>query len=830
MTETQAKESEATPLNIEAEQALLGILMYDNEAFYQFENLESGHFYEPLHARLFAVIATRITAGQLAEPITIDGALTGDAAYVELGGLRYLADLVDSAPPSRNGPEYATQIIDTAIRRELLKLSGETKARATDYSATAREQLEAIEGVLFDLAETKRDAHGFQSFSDALDGALAIAEAAAAHAGEVSGLSTGLIDMDSRLGGLHPSALLILAARPAMGKEQPVDCGVLTPTGWRTMGSLAVGDEVIGSSGRPVKVIGVYPQGVKQAYRVTFRDMTSTECGEEHLWAVNPSFGRKRHQRQVMTLKQMIVGGVSRPRGGRTHAKWRIPLVEPVEYAPCAQLRIPPYVLGVLIGDGSLSGSDLRFSNHDQDADIRGRVAALMPDIHLAENRSGACPYFDMRGPGKKNLAAALQSYGLRVRSAEKAIPEAYMFASANDRFALLRGLMDTDGSCSNTGSAVFHTISPVLAEQFGALARSLGALAMVRRYDRTAQGKPVEFQVRIRASFCPFLTARKAASWRPVEVSRYIWKVERSRVTEQVCIQVDAPDSLYVTDNYIVTHNTALATSIAFNIAKTFEAKALPDGTITAARGGRVGFFSLEMSKEELAGRILSDVSGVSGDKIRKGEIDAMQFSRYRDAAKLLRSIPLHIDETGGLRIDKLCARARRLKRTKGLDVLFVDYLQLAQGTEKTKGNRVQEIGEITGALKALAKELKIPVVALSQLSRQVESRDDKRPKLSDLRESGSIEQDADVVMFIYREAYYLENAEPKENTPEHMTWQENMDQARGVAEVIVSKQRHGPTGTVRLHFDGATTKFTNLAREQTDYARSAGLHYSEN
>ncbi len=482
-------EAEALPLNIEAEQALLGALMYDNEAFYLIEALEPAHFYEPAHQRLFGAISRRITGGQLAEPITLDGEFSGDPAFIELGGLQYLADLVDRAPPSRNIPDYAAQIIDRSIRRELLRLAGETKSRAVDYAATAREQLEAIEGALFGLAETKRDAQGFHEFSTALDGAMALAEAAASTGDGVSGISTGLADLDSRLGGLHGSALIILAGRPGSGK--------------------------------------------------------------------------------------------------------------------------------------------------------------------------------------------------------------------------------------------------------------------------------------------------------------------------------------------------TALATSIAFNIAKTFEAKALPDGSIVPARGGRVGFFSLEMSKEELAMRIISDVSKVAGEKIRKGEIDIHQLSRMRDASKLLRSMPLHIDETGGIRIDKLCSKARRLKRTKGLDVLFVDYLQLSTGTERSRGQgRVQEISEITAALKSLAKELNIPVIALSQLSRKVEERDDKKPKLSDLRESGSIEQDADAVCFIFREAYYLEQSEPKEGTTEHFAWSEKMDQARGVAEVIIAKQRHGPTGTVRLHFDGETTRFTNLANSQTHH-QSDSLDY---
>jgi replicative DNA helicase len=187
----------------------------------------------------------------------------------------------------------------------------------------------------------------------------------------------------------------------------------------------------------------------------------------------------------------------------------------------------------------------------------------------------------------------------------------------------------------------------------------------------------------------------------------------------------------------------------------------------------------------------------------------------RLSDAAREMQAIPLYIDETGGITISQLTARARRLKRQRGLDVLVVDYIQLLSGSARKNDGRVQEITEITTGLKALAKELNVPVVALSQLSRQVESRDDKRPQLSDLRESGSIEQDADVVMFVFREEYYLKNKEPRAGTEEHIKWQSEMEQVHGVAEVIIGKQRHGPTGTVPVQFDAEVTRFSSLTRE---------------
>jgi replicative DNA helicase len=211
-----------------------------------------------------------------------------------------------------------------------------------------------------------------------------------------------------------------------------------------------------------------------------------------------------------------------------------------------------------------------------------------------------------------------------------------------------------------------------------------------------------------------------------------------------------------------------------------------------------------------------------VPSDKIRKGEITATEFGRIRDASLEISEAPLYIDDTGGISLGKLAARCRRLKRTIGLDLIVVDYLQLVTINEGARvENRVLEVSQITQGLKSLAKELDVPVLAAAQLSRQVENRDDKRPQLADLRESGSIEQDADVVMFIYREAYYLSRTEPKEGTAEHLAWQEKIDPVRNLAEVIIGKQRHGPIGSVRLHFDADLTKFSNHAREGRYEAR---------
>jgi replicative DNA helicase len=260
----------------------------------------------------------------------------------------------------------------------------------------------------------------------------------------------------------------------------------------------------------------------------------------------------------------------------------------------------------------------------------------------------------------------------------------------------------------------------------------------------------------------------------------------------------------------------TALATNIAYHVARAHRSEHRPDGSEETVDGAVVGFFSLEMSAEQLATRIISEQAAIPSERIRRGKIDKDEFDRLVEASQNLQALPLYIDQTGGISVAQLAARARRLKRQRSLGLIIVDYLQLLTGSSRRAAEgRVQEITEITTRLKALAKELNVPIVALSQLSRQVEQREDKRPQLADLRESGSIEQDADVVMFVFREEYYVERRQPREGTPDHLTWQDEMASVEGLAEAIIAKQRHGPTGTVRLQFQADVTRFSDYVAQ---------------
>lgn len=816
------------PSNIEAEQALLGALLYDNAAYERLsDRLQARHFYEPFHQRLFAALEIHIRKGQLAEPILLADEFKRDPAFEELGGLRYLADLVDRAPPAANAPDYARAIYDLALRRDLIRIGGEitVEAQAHDADVSARDQIETAEQKLYTLAESGTSSTGFIPFADALTGAVQMAAEAYSRDGGLAGVSTGLTDLDKQLGGLHPSDLLILAGRPSMGKAQPLDARVLTTGGWTTMGELRPGDRLASVDGEPSLVSGIFPQGERQLFRVTFSDGRSTECCAEHLWRVH--YRDWEAPRVLSTDKVASMLQRVRYRG----RLWIDPFQG--DFASKQAVPLDPWVLGALLGDGKLSGGSAMFSSADPDMleQLQARLGnsfalraaggydhrIVQSTPHRRTGVQGVAP-----NPLKEALVE-LELWGLR--SEQKFVPPAYLQTSREDRLALLRGLIDTDGWVEAWGSVRYCTASHQLALDVQTLVRSVGGICSIAEkqtrythHGEKREGLPAyvcNIQHDSPELFVSLVRKREKIGQRQRTKRLTFAAIKPTRIAAAQCIAVTHPSRLYVTDDFIVTHNTALATNIAFHVARNYAWEPQPDGSRKTVNGGVVAFFSLEMSAEQLAMRLLADVSGVSSDRLRKGEIDASEFGRVRDGAIEVQEAPLFIDATGGLSISKLTARARRLKRQHGLDLIVVDYLQLVT-TDGSKGdNRVQEVSAITGGLKALAKELGVPVIALSQLSRQVENREDKRPQLSDLRESGSIEQDADVVMFVYREAYYLSRAEPREGTPEHMTWQEDLEKINNVAEVIIGKQRHGPIGTVKLHFHGDTTKFGNLARE---------------
>jgi replicative DNA helicase len=564
------------------------------------------------------------------------------------------------------------------------------------------------------------------------------------------------------------------------------------------MGELRLGDELASVDGRRSLVSGIFPQGVKPVFRVTFSDGRSTTCTGEHLWRVH-----YRGWPDARVLETSQVAELLRKKRYR-HRLW---IDAPSgDFGHSQALPVDPFVLGALLGDGSLLGSSQRFSTAENE--MLDRIleratpafalrAAGGYDWRIVQtagaHRSGVA------GVSPNGLVDALRGLGLWGKRAEsKFIPDVYLDASRADRVELLRGLMDSDGWVERRGRMRFCSTSERLAHQVADLVRSLGGWCSVRSRRTTYRVRGVK-KVGRTAFVCNVhhsdpkgmfhLSAKEDRAqhaprrrWRPVFTA-----IEPVGAAETQCIAVTHPSRLYLTDDYVVTHNTAFALNIAQHVG--------------IALRGRVLVLSLEMSSQQIVQRMLCSEAKVDSQAVRTGYLTSSDWHRLTAAAGRLSEASIFIDDSPGLTVLEARAKARRMKAEHGLDLLVIDYLQLMRGRAAME-SRQQEISEISRSLKALAKELNIPVVALSQLSRAVEARQarDFKPQLSDLRESGALEQDADVILFLYRSSQYKEDLPPDE---------------KNIAEVIIGKQRNGPVGTVKVVFLPQYARFENVAEQ---------------
>jgi len=471
------------------------------------------------------------------------------------------------------------------------------------------------------------------------------------------------------------------------------------------------------------------------------------------------------------------------------------------DFGDPSPLPVDPWVLGALLGDGNLTGSTVRFSTavaamRDR---LQARIAETLELAHagrvdwrIVQRHRGHVR--GVSGMAANPLSSTIRKLGLwGLQSHEKFIPRAYLDATRNDRLDLLRGLLDTDGWVERFGTIRFATSSRRLADDVVELVRSLGGWCRMH-VKKTSFSYPGERRLGRDSFVCTIHhrdpksllllsdkqdRARDAPSRRkrPTFAS-----IAPSRTTATQCIAVSHPSRLYVTDDYVVTHNTALALNIGEHVALN--------------TGMPVAVFSMEMGAAQLALRLIGSVGRLDQHKLRTGRLGPEDWDKLSTALGRLNEAPILIDETPALNAIEVRSRARRLMKQYGkLGLVIVDYLQLMQATT-TGENRATEISEISRSMKSLAKELSVPVVALSQLNRSLEQRPNKRPVMSDLRESGAIEQDADVIVFIYRDEVY---------NPE--------SQDKGTAEIIIGKQRNGPIGTVRLTFLGEYTRFEGFA-----------------
>ena len=792
------------PQHVEAEMALLGSMILDWRAAGDVLQVlvDPDVFSKPEHQSIYEVLVELYDKHQSSDIVQIQAKLQDKGIFEQVGGIDYLVELGEAVPSAASAVRYAELVRDKALLRKMIHTAGTILEDCHNCDEPVVELFDKIESTIFEIAE-KRSQDGTSALSVLLQETFDKLEAQDGQV--ITGIETGFRDLDEMTNGMQPGELIIVAARPSMGKAQPLDAGVLTPAGWTTMGELEVGDEVASVDGGPSRVDGVFEQGERQVYRVTLADGRSTECCAEHLWRVTYRDWEAPRVLETAELIRMLRKSRYRNRlfveafGG--------------DFGDDTGLPLDPYALGCLIGDGCLGGSSVRFSGIDEtvlsnldDAIGPGmkRVAAGGCDFRLVQE--GGASVAGIQGVRLNPVKEALVGLGLWDRGAsEKFIPAAYLRASRESRGRLLAGLIDTDGWVEGFGSLRFSSASKRLTRDVVSLMRSLGGTASytVKQtsyvYEgRKRRGLPAYVCNLQHPDAGEFVTApaklerlrdADGGSLRQRRRNLNIVSIEPTRMATTRCIAVSHPSHLYVTDGYTVTHNTAFALNVSEHI-----------GAVT---GRPVGIFSLEMSKQQLAQRLLCSRSQVDSHRLRRNMLSRDDFGKLSHAVGELSEAPIYIDDTAGLTLMGLRAKARRMKQRYGIEALMVDYLQL-MSNPSTKDGRQNEVSAISRGVKALARELECPIICLSQLNRAAEQREGHRPRMSDLRESGSIEQDADVIMMLHREDYY------HRGDPEHVDNNE--------AEVIVTKQRNGPTGTVRLVFDGGTTRFNNLAHGSSD------------
>ena len=784
------------PHSIEAEQSVLGGLLLSNASWDRVGDMISeGDFYRADHRILWRTITRLIEDNKPADILTVAESLKLAGELESIGGLSYLQGLASSTPSAANIRRYAEIVRERAIMRKLAEV-GTTIADSayTPQGREAKQLLDEAETKILEIGESGgRSAQGFQKMTTLLAEVMNRIDELHKNPTAVTGIATGFADLDEMTSGLQAGELVIVAGRPSMGKAQPLDARIKTPTGWKAMGEIQVGDALASVDGKPSIVTGVFPQGVREVFRVGFSDGRSAECCAEHLWRVH-----YRGWDSPRTLSTREVAGLLAKRRYQ-HRLW----IDQVDghFGHDDALPIDPWLLGALIGDGKLSGSSLMFSTSAPEMLERVRVAAgeglaLRHADRYDWRLVNARPEGTKGGGGRSNrVMDALRELGLwGITSHEKFIPDTYLLANREARLGVLRGLLDTDGWVEKWGSIRFCTTSFRLATQVVELVRSLGGWSTVRdkRTSFTYQGVKREGRrafvvnihhpdprslVRLEAKR-ERLPASPRRAWRPV-----ITSITSTRTGAVQCIAVSHPSRLYVTNDYVVTHNTAFSLNIAEHVGLELKLPVL--------------VFSMEMGGTQLGLRMLGSVARVDAQKLRTGRLDTGDWERMGSALGKLNEAPILVDETAALNPLELRSRARRLWREYGgLGLIVIDYLQLMSAASSGTENRATEISEISRGLKAMAKELSVPVIALSQLNRSLEQRPNKRPVMSDLRESGAIEQDADLILFIYRDEVYNEDSPDK-----------------GIAEIIVGKQRNGPIGTVKLTFLGRHTRFENYA-----------------
>lgn len=796
------------PQDIAAEQSVLGGMMLSKDAIADVvENLKPIDFYRPAHEMVYNAILDLYARGEPADAVTVAAELTKRGEIGRVGGAPYLHTLISSVPTAANAEYYARIVREQAVLRRLVEAG--TRIVQMGYAADGDvdEIVNGAQAEVYAVTE-QRTSEDYAPLADIMEGALDEIEAIGSRNGQMSGVPTGFTDLDSLTNGLHPGQMVVIAARPAMGKALALDTPLPTPTGWTTMGEVQVGDLLIGADGQATKVVAATDvMHGRPCYEVEFSDGTVIVADAEHQWLTETRAARRSAQSvlagsvgaghrpvtaSVITTREIaatLTCNVGDRR--RNHA---VRVAAPLQ-TPDRDLPLPPYVLGCWLGDGHSDGA--RFTTADDEI-----VAALRAEGLRVDKRAGTYGYslrlperapLPVRNcavcdrefqPKMSQVRTCGQSCGGKARFVstpvpsprcpdchrpssgfalctecrrdhgsvqailrtigvlgDKHIPTEYLRASEGQRRALLAGLLDTDGYVSPSGTVQLAVTNRRLADGALELVLSLGYQATMRT--TSVRGRSVASSTCYRITFTPgdpvFRLSRKlvrqTARSYPTTRMRYITDVRPVASVPVRCVQVDNADHLYLAGrSWIPTHNSTLALDFARACSIRHNLPSV--------------IFSLEMGRNEIAMRLLSAEARVALHHMRSGNMTDEDWTRLARRMPDVSAAPLYIDDSPNLSMMEIRAKCRRLKQRNDLRLVVIDYLQLMTGGGSRRAeSRQQEVSEMSRNLKLLAKELEVPVIALSQLNRGPEQRTDKKPMVSDLRESGCLTADTRVL-----------------------------------------------------------------------------------
>lgn len=846
------------PQDLYAEQCVVGGMLLSKDAIADVvEVLRPGDFYRPAHQVLFDVVIDLYGRGEPADAVTVAAELTKRGEIGRVGGADYLHTLMSLVPVAANAGFYARIVHERAILRRLVEAGSRITQMGYAADAEVDDIVDRAQAEVYAVTE-RRSGDDYLRLGEVLPTTLDEIEAIGSRGGAIFGVPTGFSELDQLTNGLHPGQMIIVAARPAVGKALALDTPLPTPTGWTTMGDIRVGDRLLGADGSPTTVVAATDvMRGRPCYRVAFSDGTSIIADAQHQWltdtrasrrsAQHARDGRKgcRKQRtfaKVRTTEE--IAATVRCDTADRRLNHSVATTTPLDL-PTRDLPIPPYTLGVWLGDGTSAAAE--FTTADPEVvwhveadgyEVRPLAATMRYGIRLpraeppaerdcvvcgrafrprtAEVRTcgrscggrarfvsapvpaPTCPDCGRPSSGTPRCADCCKDHGSvrgRLRSigvlGDKHVPEAYLRAAESQRRDILAGLLDTDGTVTAGGSVQFTSTSQRLAAGVHDLIVGLGYRCGVT--SKQVKGRSPASSTSWILTFTPedevFRLERKrlvrkerAATKHHGLGVRYITAATPIASVPVRCVQVDNADQLYLAGRSMVpTHNSTIALDFA-------RAAAVKNGLAAVV-------FSLEMSRSEITMRLLSAEAKVALHSMRSGTLSDDDWTRLARRMSEVSEAPLYIDDSPNLTMMEIRAKARRLKQQHDLRMVIVDYMQLMQSPRRVE-SRQQEVSEISRSMKLLAKELDVPVIALSQLNRGPEQRNDKKPQLSDLRESGSLEQDADMVLLLHREDLY-ERESPR----------------AGEADVIVAKHRNGPTKTVTVAFQGHYSRFVDMA-----------------